>query len=73
MSNNGKYSIKLHTGKIHQVISNLVQIFDLNNYYLDWYESWEGILSVTDFEVQIKHHTLLQAMLEQLVLNVTKY
>ena len=53
--------------KIHQVISNLIHIFDLQNNYLDKDEPWSDILEATDFAVQSRYHTMLQATIGQLV------
>ena len=47
--------------QIHKFIVNLVGTFDLQNNYLDEDGTWSGILSATDFVVQITYHTMLQS------------
>ena len=45
---------------IHQLISNLVHTFDLQNNYLEEDDPWSGILAATAFAVQTIYHTNLQ-------------
>ena len=52
---------------IHQVIANLIFMFDLQNNYLDGDEPWSGILAAADFSVLSTYHTTLQATPGQLV------
>ena len=54
-------------GRIHQVIENLVDTFDLKNNYLDEDDPWADILEVNAFVVQVMYHTMLQATSGQLV------
>ena len=53
--------------RIHQVIANLVSMFDLQSYHLDEDDPWSGILEATDFEIRSTHHTTLQATPGQLI------
>ena len=45
--------------RIHQVVANLVCMFDLQNNYLDKDDPRSGILSATDFAVQSMYLTSL--------------
>ena len=53
--------------KNHQIISNLICMFNLKNNYLDWDDNWSGKLEATDFVVQSTYHNILQSMPSQLV------
>ena len=53
--------------RIHQVIVNLVRMFDLQNNYLDEDDPWSGILEATDFAVQSTYYTNPQSIPGQLV------
>ena len=53
--------------QIHQSIENILHKFDLKNNYLDEDDPWAGILSGTDFLVQIAYCTMLQATPVELV------
>ena len=52
---------------IHQVIANLVRMYDLKNNYLDEDDPWSGILEDGGFAVQRTYHTMLQATTGQMV------
>ena len=54
--------------RIHQVISNLVSTFDLQNNYLDEDDPWSGILAATASAEQITYHTMLKSTPDQMVL-----
>ena len=45
---------------IHQVIANLVRMFDLQDNYLDKYDPLSGILAATDFVVHSTYHNTLK-------------
>ena len=45
--------------QIRQVIYNLICTFDLQINFLDEGETWAGILSTTDFAVQIIYNKIL--------------
>ena len=47
--------------RISQINPNLVCTFDLQNNYQDEDDPWSGILSATDFVVQIMYHTTIQS------------
>ena len=53
--------------RIHQVISNHVHMFYLQNNYLDEDSPSSGIIGATSFMVQSTYHTTLQSMPVQLV------
>ena len=53
--------------KIHQVITNLVRKYDLQNNDLDEDEPWSEKLAATDFVLQSMYHTTLQSRPYQLV------
>jgi transposase InsO family protein len=53
--------------RVHQVIGNIIQTFELENNYLDANDPWKGILSATAFAVQSTYHTTLQNTPGQLV------
>ena len=53
--------------RIHQVLANLVRTSDLQNNYVEEYDTWSGILVATAFIVCIMYHTTLQATPDQLV------
>ena len=53
--------------RIHQVIGNIIQTFELENNYLDEENPWKGILSATAFAVRSTFHTTLQSTPGQLV------
>ena len=53
--------------RIHQVIGNIIQTFELENNYLDEENPWKGILSTTAFAVRSTFHTTLQITPGQLV------
>ena len=53
--------------RIHQVLANLVHMFDLKNNYLDEDDLWAGILAATTFFILSTYHTMLRAMPGQMV------
>ena len=53
--------------KNHQVITNLVRTYDLQNNYLDEYDPWSRILAATAFALQSTYPTTLQDMPCQLI------
>ena len=53
--------------RIHRVIENLVQTFNLENNDLDKDDPWSGILAATVFFVQSTYQTKFLATLGQLV------
>ena len=53
--------------QIHEVIVNLVYMFDLKNKYLDEGYTWLDILAATDFSICSVYHTMFQATPDQLV------
>jgi hypothetical protein len=53
--------------RVHQVIGNIIQTFELENNYLDDNDPWKGILSATAFAVRSTLHTTLQNTPGQLV------
>ena len=52
---------------IHQVVANLIHMFNLKNNYLDEDDPWSGILAATSFAVRSKYHITIQATPGQLV------
>jgi transposase InsO family protein len=53
--------------RVHQVIGNIIQTFELESNYLDEDDLWKGILNATDFAVRSTFHTSLQSTPGQLV------
>ena len=53
--------------RIHQVISNMIKTFELENIPLDPKDPWSGILAATAYAVRSTYHTTLQATPGQLV------
>jgi transposase InsO family protein len=53
--------------RVHQVIGNIIQTFELESNYLDEDDPWKGILSATAFAVRSTFHTSLQSTPGQLV------
>ena len=53
--------------RIHQVIANMVRMFELETNYLDVDDPWKGVLSATAFAVQSTYHTMLKKIPGQLV------
>jgi hypothetical protein len=47
--------------RVHQVIGNIIQTFELESNYLDEDDPWKGILSATAFAVRSTFHTSLQS------------
>ena len=46
--------------RVHQVIGNIIRMFELQDNYLDEDDPWKGILSATAFAVHATYHTTLQ-------------
>ena len=53
--------------RIQKFISELVRILDFQNNYLDEDDAWSGIISDTDFAVQMTYQTMSQATPGQMV------
>src|SRR5687767_7031163 len=53
--------------RIHQVIANMVRMFELETTYLDVDNPWKGVLSATVFAVRSTYHTMLKKTPGQLV------
>ena len=53
--------------RIHQVVANLVHVFDLQNNHLDKDEPRSDILAATDFAVRTMYHNTLQDTPGQMV------
>ena len=53
--------------RIHQVIANIIQTFELEENYLDEDDPWKGVLSATAFAVRSTYHTTLRKSPGQLV------
>ena len=53
--------------RIHQVIANIIQMFDLEENYVEEDNPWKGILSTTAFAVRSTYHTTLKHTPGQLV------
>ena len=53
--------------RIHQVITNMVRMFELEINNLDVDNPWKGILSATAFAIQSTYHTMLKKTPGQLV------
>lgn len=53
--------------RIHQVIANIIQTFELEENYLNKEDPWKGILSAASFAIQSTYHTTLKKMPGQLV------
>jgi hypothetical protein len=53
--------------RVHQVIGNIIQTFELESNYMDEDDPWKGILSATAFAVRSTFHTSLQSTPGQLV------
>ena len=52
---------------IHQVIANLVCMFDVKNNHLDEDDPWSDILEATAFVVRSKYYTMLQSTTRKMV------
>ena len=53
--------------RVHQVISNIIRTFELENNYLDEDDPWKGILSATAFAIRSTLHTTSRMTPGQLV------
>jgi hypothetical protein len=53
--------------RVHQVIGNIIRLFELESHYLDENDPWKGILSATDLAVRSTFHTKLRNTPGQLV------
>jgi hypothetical protein len=53
--------------RLHQVIGNIIQTFELESNYLDEDDPWKGILSAPTFAVTSTFHTSLQSTPGQFV------
>ena len=53
--------------RVHQVISNIIRAFKLEDNYLDEEDPWKDILSATAFTVRSPFHTKLHQSPGQLV------
>jgi hypothetical protein len=53
--------------RIHQVLSNLIRTFNLEQNYVDEQDPWIGILSAAAFAIRSTYHTTLKASPGQLV------
>jgi hypothetical protein len=47
--------------RVHQVIGNIIQTFELESNYLDEDDPWKGILSATAFAIRSTFHASLQS------------
>ncbi len=53
--------------RIHQVLGNMIQAFELEKHYLDDEDPWKGILAATAFAIRSTLHTTLKKTPGQLV------
>ena len=53
--------------RIHQVIANMVRMFELETNYLDVDNPWRGTMSTTAFAVKSAYYTMLKKTPGQLV------
>ena len=53
--------------RVHQVLSNMVRTFELEDHYLDAKDPWKGIISAVSFAIRSTIHTTTQKTPAQLV------